>query len=58
MELAAKKVGVIVVSDDVPELMLICDRVIVMRGGAIVAERNVSESSEKEITQVVTESDP
>ena len=33
MELAAKKVGVIVVSDDVPELMLICDRVIVMRAG-------------------------
>ena len=58
MELAAKKVGVIVVSDDVPELMLICDRVIVMRAGAIVAERNVSESSENEITQVVTESDP
>jgi simple sugar transport system ATP-binding protein len=57
MELAAKKVGVIVVSDDVPELMLICDRVIVMRAGAIVAERNVSESSEKEITQVVSESD-
>ena len=49
---------VIVVSDDVPELMLICDRVIVMRGGAIVAEKNVSESSEKEITQIVTESDP
>ena len=58
MELAARKVGVIIVSDDLPELILICDRVIVMRGGAIVAERNVSESSEKEITQVVTESDP
>jgi simple sugar transport system ATP-binding protein len=55
MELAARKVGIIVVSDDLPELMLICDRVIVMRGGAIVAERNVSESSEKEITQIVTE---
>ena len=33
MELAARKVGVIVVSDDLPELMLICDRVIVMRAG-------------------------
>ena len=54
-ELAARKVGVIVISDEVPELTLICDRVIVMRGGAIVAERNVSESSEKEITQIVTE---
>ncbi len=58
MELAARKVGVIVVSDDLPELMIICDRVIVMRGGAIVAERNVSESSEQEITQIVTESAP
>jgi ABC-type sugar transport system ATPase subunit len=36
--------------------MLICDRIIVMRGGAIVAERNVSESSEQEITQIVTDS--
>src|SRR5262249_20451192 len=58
MELAARKVGVIVVSDDLPELMLICDRVIVMRGGAILAERNVSESSEQEINQIVTESAP
>jgi ABC-type sugar transport system ATPase subunit len=57
-ELAEKKVGVIVVSDDLPELMLICDRIIVMRAGAIVAERNVSESSEQEITQIVTESAP
>jgi hypothetical protein len=30
----------------------------VMRAGAIVAERNVSESSEQEITQIVTESAP
>ena len=46
-ELAERKVGVIVVSDDLPELMLICDRVIVMRGGLIVAERNVSDSSNR-----------
>ena len=58
LELAASKAGVIVVSDDLPELMHICDRVIVMRGGTIVAERNVSESSEKEITQLVAESAP
>jgi simple sugar transport system ATP-binding protein len=57
-ELVERKVGVIVVSDDLPELMLICDRVIVMRSGAIVAERNVCESSEQEITQIVTESAP
>jgi simple sugar transport system ATP-binding protein len=58
MELSARKVGIIVVSDDLPELMLVCDRVIVMRSGAIVAERMVGESSEEEITQIVTESAP
>jgi simple sugar transport system ATP-binding protein len=58
MELSARKVGIIIVSDDMPELMLVCDRVIVMRSGAIVAERKVGESSEEEITQIVTESVP
>jgi simple sugar transport system ATP-binding protein len=58
MELAEKKVGVIVVSDDLPELMRICDRVIVMRGGTVVAERKVSKSSDAEIMQIVSESAP
>ena len=54
MQLAAEKVGVIVVSDDLPEIMQLCDRVIVMRGGRIVAERRVEDSSEAEILQIVS----
>jgi len=53
-----KKVGVILVSDDLPELMLICDRVIVMRPGPSWRKENVSKSSEQEITQIVIESAP
>ena len=54
MQLAAEKVGVIVVSDDLPEIMQVCDRVIVMRGGRIVAERRVDDSSEAELLQIVS----
>lgn len=55
-ELAAGGVGIIVVSDDLPELMRVCDRVLVMRNGAIVAERRVEDSSETEIMRIVSES--
>ena len=54
MQLAADNVGVIVVSDDLPEIMQICDRVIIMRGGRIVAERQVAESTEDEILELVS----
>jgi simple sugar transport system ATP-binding protein len=56
MELAAEGVGVIVVSDDLPELMRVCDRILVMRNGAVVAERRVEASSETEIMRIVSES--
>ena len=56
MELAASKVGIIVVSDELSEIMRICDRVIVMRAGTIVAERSVEGTSEAEIMQIVSES--
>jgi simple sugar transport system ATP-binding protein len=56
MELAAGGVGIIVVSDDLPELMRVCDRVLVMRNGAVVAERRVEDSSETEIMRIVSES--
>jgi simple sugar transport system ATP-binding protein len=57
-ELAASKVGIIVVSDELSEIMRICDRVIVMRASTIVAERSVEGASEAEIMQIVTESAP
>jgi simple sugar transport system ATP-binding protein len=56
MELAAAGVGVIVVSDELPELMRICDRILVIRSGRLVAERRVEESSEEEIMAIVSES--
>jgi simple sugar transport system ATP-binding protein len=58
LELAASEVGIIVVSDELSEIMRICDRVIVMRAGTIVAERSVEGASEAEIMQIVTESAP
>jgi simple sugar transport system ATP-binding protein len=56
MELAADGVSVIVVSDDLPELIRLCDRVLVMRNGAVVAERWVEHTSEIEIMRIVSES--
>ena len=56
MQLAGDGVGIIVVSDEFPEIMRICDRVIIMRAGTIVAERRVEPSSELEIMQIVSES--
>jgi simple sugar transport system ATP-binding protein len=56
MELAEAGVGIIVISDELPELMRICDRILVMRSGRLVAERNVDESSESEIMAIVSES--
>jgi simple sugar transport system ATP-binding protein len=56
MELAADGVSIIVVSDDLPELIRVCDRVLVMRNGAVVAERRVEASSETEIMRIVSES--
>src|SRR5690606_32711029 len=57
VELADTGVGIIVISDDMPELMRICDRILVMRNGRLVAERRVAESSEAEILAIVNQSD-
>ena len=37
-DLAASGLGVVVISDDLPELLATCHRILVMRGGAIVDE--------------------
>jgi simple sugar transport system ATP-binding protein len=37
-DLAASGLGVVVISDDLPELLATCHRILVMRGGAMVAE--------------------
>jgi simple sugar transport system ATP-binding protein len=56
LELADDGVGIIIVSDDIPELIRLCERVLVMRTGTIVAERRAAETSETELLEIVSES--
>jgi simple sugar transport system ATP-binding protein len=58
IRLSRDKIGIIVISDELQELMRVCHRVLVMRVGAIVAEKRVAESSIEEIMQIVSESEP
>lgn len=48
-ELAASGAGVILVSSEFEELLAVADRILVMRAGALVAERSVSETDEHEL---------
>jgi simple sugar transport system ATP-binding protein len=57
VELAESGVGIIIISDDMPELMRVSDRILVMRNGRIVAERRTEDSSEQDILDVVNEAD-
>lgn len=55
VKLADDGLGVIVISDDLPELMQICDRILVLRNGRIVAERKVPETPQAEIVDIINE---
>ena len=55
-ELSRKNIGIVVISDELPELMRICHRILVMRNGTVVAERRTAESSAEEIMAIVSES--
>lgn len=48
-ELAAGGVGLVVFSSEMPELMTLCDRILVMRNGAIAGEVKAEEFSEQTI---------
>lgn len=52
--LAAEGRSVIVVSSEMPELIGICDRILVMRGGAIVGEVSGDHMTENEIVVLAT----
>ncbi len=53
-ELAAKGIGIIMVSSELPELLSVTDRVLVMRQGAIVAELESKNTSQEEIMKYAT----
>ena len=52
--LAAKGLSIIVISDDLPELMACCNRIIVMRDGRIVRELETSETTAAKLGEIAT----
>ena len=50
-ELASHGVGVIIISDDIPEVLMNCNRVLVMRVGRIVGEVKGKDITEKELAR-------
>ena len=52
--LASRGLSVIVISDDLPELLACCNRIIVMRDGRIVKELQASETTESQLGEIAT----
>jgi simple sugar transport system ATP-binding protein len=55
VELGRNNIGIIVISDELPELMRVCHRILVMRAGRVVAERRAAKGSIEELMQIVSE---
>lgn len=53
--LAREGLGVLVMSDDIPELLHVCNRILLMRGGKIVEEFQASEITENELATKLAE---
>ncbi len=54
LELAAKGKAVIMVSSEMPELLGVSDRILVMSGGRLAGEVNVADTSQEEIMTLAT----
>src|ERR1035438_52026 len=53
-DLRASGVGIILCSHSLEEVMNVADRVIALRGGCIIAERNIHGASEKDIALLMS----
>ena len=53
-ELAAQGVGIIVISSELPEILGVSDRIIVMREGKMTALLETKETNQEEIMQYAT----
>ncbi len=53
-QLARKGIGVIMISDEVPEIVRNCNRIIVMAGGNIVREMNTVDTTEDELFEILS----
>jgi ABC-type sugar transport system ATPase subunit len=56
--LAEAGLGVVVVSSDLPEILGICDRIIVMREGSIVGSFDRSEATQEKILKLALPGTP
>lgn len=54
-KLAGRGLAVLLVSDDLPEVMATCNRVLIMRDGRMAEEVNVAESSRQQLSNLVTQ---
>lgn len=54
-ELAADGVSAVFVSSETEELFQVCDRIVVLRGGRVIAERVVDESTPSEVLALAME---
>jgi ribose transport system ATP-binding protein len=53
-DLAARGVGILMVSSELPEVLAVSDRILVMRDGAICGELSRPEATEERIMQFAT----
>lgn len=54
-ELAAEGLAVIVISDDIPEVIQNCNRVLVMNAGRIVSERDPAQTTESDLAALMSQ---
>lgn len=52
-DLAASGIGLVVISDDIPELLDVCHRVLVMRNGVVFQDLNRSEITEAKLNEML-----
>ena len=55
-DLAGEGIGILMISDDIPELMRTCDRIILMRQGKIAEEFQHDEIQEDQLNSAMVES--
>ncbi len=52
-DLAKKGIGIIVVSDDIPEIIQLCSRVLIIKNGTFVQERTIKDTTMEEIEELL-----
>ena len=53
-QLAAAGAGIVLASSDLPELLLLCDRIVALRGGVAVGDVNAADATEPRLAAMIT----